>query len=128
MHQIIHFLPQNYLPLEWGWGIKLTTSCLLTLQMTHTEFGQDWLSSSWKEDVNGRRTTDDHGWPRTPTHSNRSPEWLRLPKMFIICFSKYLNAYRYVVSVFRSWWNSWTNIPYNCIYYSASLNAQVILM
>ena len=39
---IIHFLPQNYLPL--GWGV-----------MTH----------------DGRR--------RTPTHINRSPEWLRWP-------------------------------------------------
>ena len=40
---ILHFLPQNYLP--FGWGImKFTISCLLTLQMLHTKFGQDWPS------------------------------------------------------------------------------------
>ena len=29
--------------------------------MLHTKFGKDWPSSSWEEDVNGRRTTDDDG-------------------------------------------------------------------
>ena len=35
---ILHFLPQNSLPLGWG-VIKYTISCLLTLQMLHTKFG-----------------------------------------------------------------------------------------
>ena len=41
--------------------MKLTISCLLTLQMLHTKFGKDWPSSSWEEDVNARHTTDDDG-------------------------------------------------------------------
>ena len=59
--------------------MKFTISWLLSLQMLHTKFGKDWLSNSWEKNVNGRRTTED-GWRRTPTHSNRSPEWLRWPK------------------------------------------------
>ena len=31
--------------------MKLTISCLLTLQMLHTKFGTDWPSSSSEEDV-----------------------------------------------------------------------------
>ena len=34
---ILHFLPQNYLPL--GWGHEIYNICLLTLQMLHTKFG-----------------------------------------------------------------------------------------
>ena len=35
------FSPQNYLP-PWGCGVmKLTISCLLTLLMPHTKFGED---------------------------------------------------------------------------------------
>ena len=45
----IHFLPQNYLPLEQG-VMNFTISGLLTLQMLHTKF-----------DVNGRQTTDHDG-------------------------------------------------------------------
>ena len=37
---ILHFLPQNYLPLGWG-VMKFTISCLLTLQMLDTKFGLD---------------------------------------------------------------------------------------
>ena len=64
---IFHFLLQNYLPLEWGWGVmNFTISCLLTIQMLHTKFCKDWLSSSSKRCY---RTTDD-----------ARPEWLRWPK------------------------------------------------
>ena len=59
--------------------MKFTISCLLTLQMLHTQLGKDWLSSSWIEDVNagrtthnGRRTTtDDDGRLWTTTDANR---------------------------------------------------------
>ena len=60
-------------------GHELTISGLLPLMMLHTKFGKDWPSSFWGEDVNARRKTDD-AQRRTPTHSNRSPEWLRWPK------------------------------------------------
>ena len=56
--------------------MKFTISSLLTPQMLHTEFCQDWPSSSWEEDVN-------HNARRTPTHSNRSPEWLRSPNYYL---------------------------------------------
>ena len=50
--------------------MKFTISCLLTLQMSHTKFGEDWPSSFRDEDVNERRTTDDAlRW--TPTDSNK---------------------------------------------------------
>ena len=75
---ILHFLPQNYLRFMWG-VMKFIISCLLTLQMLHTKFGYDWPSSFWVEDVNAWRTTHD-GRRLTPTHGNRSPEWLRWPK------------------------------------------------
>ena len=55
---IFHFLPQNYLPFEWG-VMKFTISRLLTLKMLQTKFGQDWPSISWEEDVNAWRTTTD---------------------------------------------------------------------
>ena len=32
----LHFLPQNYLPLEWDGVMKFIIFCLLTLQMLHT--------------------------------------------------------------------------------------------
>ena len=57
---ILHILPQNYLPLGWR-VMKLTSSCLLTLLTLPTKFNKDWPNSSWEEDVNGRRTTHDHG-------------------------------------------------------------------
>ena len=77
---ILHFLPKNYLP--FGWGVmKFTISGLLPLMMLHTKFGKDWPSSFWGEDVNARRKTND-ARRRTPTHSNRSPEWLRWPINF----------------------------------------------
>ena len=34
--------------------MKLINSCLLTLQMIITNFGNNWSNSSW-EDVNGRQ-------------------------------------------------------------------------
>ena len=46
---------------------------VLTLQMLRSRFCKDWLNSSWKENVNRRRTTDDSRL-RTPILSNRSPE------------------------------------------------------
>ena len=51
------FLPQNYLPLKWGGGRLIYKF----LSPYPTEFGLDWPSSSWGEDVNRRRTTDDDG-------------------------------------------------------------------
>ena len=63
--------------------MKFTVPCLLTLQTLHTKFGYDWPSSSWEENDNGRRTMH-LARRRTPTHSNRSPEWLRWPKN-ILC-------------------------------------------
>ena len=55
-------LPKNYLFLGWG-VIKFTISCLLTLQMLHTK---DYhCPCNFLEDA--RR--------RTPSHSNRLPEW-----------------------------------------------------
>ena len=36
--------------------MKLTISCLLTLQMLHTKFSEDKPSSSWEEDVNAWST------------------------------------------------------------------------
>ena len=57
-----------------GVGVmKFTISCHLTLQLLHTKLGWDWPSSFWEEDFNARRT---------PTCSNRSPEWLMWPKNF----------------------------------------------
>ena len=50
-----HFLPQNYLTLGWG-VMKFTISCLLTLKMLNSKFGQDWPRSFWEEDVKGRLT------------------------------------------------------------------------
>ena len=49
---------------------KITFSCLFTLQMLHTKFGKYWPSSSWEEDVNGRRTTEDA--QRTTTDAGQS--------------------------------------------------------
>ena len=57
---VLHFLPQNYLPLGVG-VMKFIISFLLTLQMLHTKFDQDWHSSSGEEDVNAQHTTDDNG-------------------------------------------------------------------
>ena len=57
---ILLCLPPYYLPLKVG-VMKLTISCLLTLQLLHTKFGSYWPSSSSEEDVNARRTTDDDG-------------------------------------------------------------------
>ena len=60
-----HALAQKPLPRGWwlpplgGGGHEI--SCLLTLQMPHTKFGWDWPISSWEEDVDARRTTDDDG-------------------------------------------------------------------
>ena len=50
-------------------GHKFRISCLFTLQMLHTKFGKDWPYSFWEEEY-----VD--GWG-TPTHSNRSPKWLK---------------------------------------------------
>ena len=55
---IFHFLPQNYLPFEWG-VMKFTIFRLLTLKMLQTKFGQDWPCISWEEDVTAWRTTTD---------------------------------------------------------------------
>ena len=39
---IFHFLPQNYLPLGWGVTVyEIHISCLFTLKMPETKFGQD---------------------------------------------------------------------------------------
>ena len=78
--EILHFLPKNYVP--FGWGVmKFIISGLLPLIMLHTKFGKDWPGSFWGEDINARRTKNaKDAWRRTPTHSNRSPEWLRWPK------------------------------------------------
>ena len=47
--------------------------------MLHTKFGKDWYSSSREENVNVQR------W--APTHSNKSPDWLRGPKKIqIFCW------------------------------------------
>ena len=54
---LFYFLSKNYFPLGVG-VMKFTMSCLFTVQILHTKFGQDWLSSSW-EDVNARRTRQD---------------------------------------------------------------------
>ena len=67
---ILHFSPQNYLPLGVG-VMKFKISCLLTLQMLQTKFDLDWPSSSGEEDINA--------W-QMPTHSIRKPESLRWPK------------------------------------------------
>ena len=40
-----HPPPQIISPLEWG-VMKFTMSCLLTLKMLQTKFGEDWPSSS----------------------------------------------------------------------------------
>ena len=66
---ILHILPQNYLPLGVG-VMKFIISFLLTLQMLHTKFDQDWHSNSREEDGNAheRRTTMD------ANHSNWSPD------------------------------------------------------
>ena len=55
---VLHFLPQNFLPI-WRGVVKLKISSFITLQMLHAKFGKDWPSTSWEEDVNARRTTDD---------------------------------------------------------------------
>ena len=57
---ILHFLPQNYLPLGVG-VMTFTISCLLTIQILHTKFDKYWPNSSWEEDVYARRTTYDDG-------------------------------------------------------------------
>ena len=65
-YQFYTFYPQiTPLPtLGLGGGVmKFTICCLLTPQMLHNKFGEDWPRSSWEEDVLRRR--------RTPTHSNR---------------------------------------------------------
>ena len=47
-----------------GVGVmKFTSSCLINLQMLCTKLGQDWPSSSWKEDVYEGRMTDDRCQP-----------------------------------------------------------------
>ena len=48
--------------------MKLKISCLFTLHMLHTKLGKDWPSSSWEDDVNGRRTP--HNARRTTTGAN----------------------------------------------------------
>ena len=61
-----------------GWGaIKFTISRLLTLQMLHIKFSQDWLSGSCQ--LYEKILMDDIR-RLMPTHSNKSFEWLRWPK------------------------------------------------
>ena len=55
----------------WGW---------VTWNLHFLSLALHWTSSSW-EDVNARRTTH-IARQRTPTHSNRSPEWLRWHKNY----------------------------------------------
>ena len=70
--------------------MKFTISCLLTLQMLHTKFGKDWPSSSWEEDVNARRTTDDDGrQPRAIGHLSDSGDL----NISLKAFPKYMPYY-----------------------------------
>ena len=116
-------LPQHYLP--FGWGVmKFTISGLLPLMMLHTKFCNDWPSSFWGEDVNARPTTDD-ARRRTPTHSNRSPEWLRWPKnqlykkWFVIDFLSWGHV---KIAIFNASWGHW-----RC-YFSFTDNLKLELM
>ena len=54
---ILHFFTPKLLPLGVR-AMKFTLSCLLTLHLLHTKFGQSWPGSSW-EDVNTRCKTPD---------------------------------------------------------------------
>ena len=77
---ILHFLPQNYLP--WGvgsWNLQFLVSLPYRCYIPNlVKIGSVVLEKKMLTD-NGRRTTHDTR-RRTPTHSNRSPEWLRWPK------------------------------------------------
>ena len=91
---IFHFLPQNLSPLDVG-AMKFTISCLLTLQMLHTnlvKIGPVVL-------VKKMLTDDGRRW--TSIHSNRSPEWRSWPKqswisitkVYILCQDKLVMKY-----------------------------------
>ena len=56
----------------------------------------DWSSSSG-EDVKARRTTDDGRLTTTPTHSNRSLDWLRWPSKDIF---KKISSHKYLLHRF----------------------------
>ena len=85
IHQFYTYYPKIISPWDWeGGGMKFTISRLLTLfdATYRTKFGKGWPSSSWKGDVNAWRWK----W-RTPTNSNRLPEWLGWPKNCLIWFN-----------------------------------------
>ena len=72
---VLHFLSHNYLP--FGCGVmKFFVPCLFTLPMLHTKFGLRLTLLFMR----GRCNRMTHDGLRTPTHSNRSPEWFRWPK------------------------------------------------
>ena len=71
-HSILHFLPENYLPLGWGsWNLQLLVS--LRYRCYKTNIIKIGLV------VREKMLTDD-GRRRTTTHSKRSPELLKWPK------------------------------------------------
>ena len=81
IHQFYTFYPKITSSWRGGGGMKFTIYCLLTLQMLHTKFGQDWLSSSCPNEK--KMLTDD------------TPEWLRWPKMY-----RWNKVIKYLYSVY----------------------------
>ena len=61
-----YFLPQNYLPLEWGsWNLQRLAILPYRCYIPNLVQCKDWPSSSWEEDVNGRCRTDGGRWTTT---------------------------------------------------------------
>ena len=74
-------LPQNYLPLEWGFF-------LVSLSYRRYISNLVKIGPSWAKEVKARRPRcmwHDEWWG-APTHSNRSSEWLRWLKILSVSF------------------------------------------
>ena len=80
---ILHFLPPNYLPFRWGGGVmkwRWKWNFLVSLPYRCYKLNLVKIGSLVLE----KKMLTDDGRRRTPSHSNRSPEWLRWPKHFLL--------------------------------------------